>query len=105
MRGEPDQGVRRGRGRPPSKQRLPGLGRRRLRGGRDYRDQRRPVDALIPAAHIGRQVISTLIGMSFFTGIASRDGGSILKSVSVAGMLPVIQLSLPCASLWNGTCL
>src|ERR1700722_576668 len=42
-----------------------------------------------------RQVISTCTGISFFTGSASKDGGSILKSESVAGMVPDIRASSP----------
>jgi hypothetical protein len=37
-----------------------------------------------------RQVISTRTGISFLTGIVNSDGGSILKSVNVAGMVPVM---------------
>jgi hypothetical protein len=40
--------------------------------------------------YCGRQVISTRTGISFLTGIVSSDGGSILKSVSVAGIVPVM---------------
>ena len=43
-----------------------------------------------------RQVISTRTGISFFTGMASSEGGSILKSVSVAGIVPEILASAPC---------
>lgn len=35
-----------------------------------------------------RQVISTRTGISFLTGTVRSDGGSILKSESVAGMVP-----------------
>src|ERR1039458_498328 len=38
------------------------------------------------------QVISTRTGISFFTGMANNEGGSILKSDKVAGTLPVIQI-------------
>jgi hypothetical protein len=55
--------------------------------------------------YIGRQVISTFTGISSFVGIASSDGGSILKSVSLAGIVPVIFASLPCDVFWKGTCL
>ena len=40
--------------------------------------------------YYGCQVMSTRTGMSFLTGIVKRDGGSILKSASVAGMVPVM---------------
>ena len=50
-------------------------------------------------------VISTLTGMSFLIGMVSRVGGSILKSVSLEGMVPVIFFSFPCAETWNGTSL
>src|ERR1022692_3246515 len=40
--------------------------------------------------HCGRQVISTRTGISFLTGIVNSDGGSILKSASVAGIVPVM---------------
>ena len=35
-------------------------------------------------------------GMSFFTAIVKSEGGSILKSESVEGMIPEIRVSLPC---------
>jgi hypothetical protein len=57
------------------------------------------------AAHFGRQVMSTRTGISFLTGTAKRDGGSILKSDSVAGIVPDIRISFPCVVSWNGTCL
>ncbi len=38
-------------------------------------------------------------------GIVRSDGGSILKSVSFAGIVPVIRVSFPCTTRWNGTCL
>ena len=44
---------------------------------------------------MGRQVISTVTGISFLMGIDSSEGGSILKSVNVAGIDPVIRVSLP----------
>jgi short-subunit dehydrogenase len=34
--------------------------------------------------------MSTRTGMSFLTGIVRSEGGSILKSVSVAGIVPVM---------------
>ena len=43
-----------------------------------------------PALYCGRQVISTRTGISFLTGIVSSDGGSILKSERVAGIVPDI---------------
>jgi len=42
------------------------------------------------------QVISTFTGISFLIGIVSSVGGSILKSVSFDGMVPVIFFSFPC---------
>ena len=45
--------------------------------------------------HCGLHVISTRIGISFFTGMVNNEGGSILKSVSVAGIVPVMCFSLP----------
>src|SRR5215831_3682464 len=51
---------------------------------------------LIPFGHgDSRQVISSFTGMSFLIGIVSNVGGSILKSVSLQGMFPVIFLSFP----------
>src|ERR1035438_10027333 len=55
--------------------------------------------------HRGRHVISTRTGISFLTGTAKSDGGSILKSDNVAGIVPDIRVSLPCAAFWKGTCL
>src|SRR5215472_6785334 len=52
-----------------------------------------------------RQVISTCTGISFLTGIVSKVGGSILKSVRVAGIVPVILVSSPCFVSWKVTCL
>ena len=49
--------------------------------------------------------MSTRTGISFLTGIANSDGGSILKSVRVAGIVPVIRIWFPCVASWNGTCL
>ena len=48
--------------------------------------------------HCGRHVISTRMGISFFTGIVSSEGGSILKSVSVAGIVPDMRVSFPCVA-------
>ena len=42
--------------------------------------------------------MSTRTGISFLTGIVKSDGGSILKSESVAGIVPVI-LSLTALGL------
>jgi hypothetical protein len=39
--------------------------------------------------HCGCQVMSTRTGIWFLTGIVKSDGGSILKSASVAGIVPV----------------
>ncbi len=58
-----------------------------------------------PAIYCGCHVISTPTGMSFLIGTVSSDGGSILKSDSVAGIVPVIRTSLPWPSRWNATCL
>lgn len=53
----------------------------------------------VPApVYIVRQVISTRTGISSFVGIASSDGGSILKSVILAGIVPEIFASLPCVT-------
>ena len=40
--------------------------------------------------YCGRQVMSMRTGISFLTGIVKSDGGSILKSESVAGIVPVM---------------
>ena len=47
--------------------------------------------AATPALHNGCQVISTRTGISFL-GIVKSDGGSILKSDSVAGIVPDIRV-------------
>src|ERR1700685_84785 len=47
-------------------------------------------DEDLPVYCCGRQVISTRTGISFLTGMVNSVGGSILKSVSVAGIVPVI---------------
>jgi hypothetical protein len=47
------------------------------------------------AIHCGRHVISTRTGISFLTGTAKSDGGSILKSDSVAGIVPDIRIWFP----------
>ena len=44
-------------------------------------------------AYCGRHVMSTRTGISFLTGIVKSEGGSILKSDSVAGIVPVIWVS------------
>jgi len=49
--------------------------------------------------------MSTRTGMSFLTGIVRSEGGSILKSESVEGMVPVICVLPPCFSTLKGTCL
>jgi catechol 2,3-dioxygenase-like lactoylglutathione lyase family enzyme len=41
--------------------------------------------------HMGRQVISTRIGISFLIGTVRKEGRSILKSEQVAGTIPVIR--------------
>jgi len=46
--------------------------------------------------HCGRQVMSTRTGISFFTAIDNSDGGSILKSASVAGIVPEMRDAEPC---------
>jgi len=43
------------------------------------------------ANHCGRHVISTRTGISFLTGIVRSVGGSILKSDSVAGIIPEMR--------------
>lgn len=51
----------------------------------------------VPYIYIGRQVVSTFTGISFLTGIVSSDGGSILKSLNVAGIVPITCISFPWA--------
>ena len=51
------------------------------------------------------QVSSTVTGIWFLIGIVSREGGSILKSESVAGIVPVIRVSSPEVVTSNRTCL
>lgn len=41
--------------------------------------------------HSGCQVISTFTGISFFKGTVKNEGGEILKSDSVDGMVPVMR--------------
>src|ERR1700733_15935913 len=57
------------------------------------------------ARHCGRHVTSTRTGISFLTGTAKSDGGSILKSDRVAGMVPDIRIWFPCVASCNNTCL
>src|SRR5579872_7022785 len=59
----------------------------------------------LPDLYIECQVRSTRTGMSFLMGMVRSDGGSILKSVSLVGIVPVIWVSFPCTTRWNGTCL
>jgi hypothetical protein len=56
---------------------------------------RSPEEDAPPAIHCGRQVISTCTGISFFTATAKSDGGSILKSDRVAGIVPEIRIWFP----------
>ena len=49
----------------------------------------------ISVIHCGRHVMSTRTGISFLTGTANSDGGSILKSESVAGIVPDIRIWFP----------
>jgi hypothetical protein len=56
---------------------------------------RSPAEDATPAVHCGRQVMSTCTGISFLTETANNDGGSILKSVSVAGIVPDIRIWFP----------
>jgi hypothetical protein len=51
-----------------------------------------PIDIGI---HCGRHVMSTRTGISFLTGTAKSDGGSILKSDNVAGIVPEIRIWFP----------
>jgi hypothetical protein len=44
----------------------------------------------------GRHVMSTCTGISFLIGTVKSLGVSILKSDTVAGMVPVIRISFPC---------
>ena len=69
--------------------------------------KRKPQKSRVPLpCHFSlRQVISTLTGISFFTGNVKRDGASILKSDKVVGMVPEIRISFPWVVCWNGTCL
>jgi len=54
--------------------------------------------------YCGLHVISTRTGISFFTGMVRSEGGSILKSVSVMEMVPVMRVSLPCVTSSKATC-
>jgi hypothetical protein len=51
------------------------------------------------------QLMSPRTGISFFTGMAKSDGGSILKSESVAGIVPVMRKLFPSLASCSGTCL
>jgi hypothetical protein len=53
---------------------------------------------LVDSLHCRCHVISARTGISFFTGIVSSYGGSILNSESVAGIVPVMRTSPPCFS-------
>jgi len=64
-----------------------------------------PWDAPFRASYCRRQVISTRTGISFFTGGISKLGGSILKSDSLAGMVPESWMSLLWRVSWNSICL
>src|ERR1700693_4819085 len=64
-----------------------------------------PSEADDKPIHCGRQVISTRTGMSFLTGMVSSDGGSILKSASVAGIVPDIRVSFARVTCSSGSCL
>src|ERR1700693_2965372 len=55
--------------------------------------------------HCWCHVMSTRTGISFLTGNVNSDGGSILKSVRVAEIVPVIRIMSPCFSSLKGTCL
>ena len=76
-----------------------------LRRARTYARQknRRYQRALLSCHFCFCHVISTRTGISFFTAIPRRDGGSILKSDSVVGMVPVIRVSFPWVTCWNDT--
>jgi hypothetical protein len=53
------------------------------------------------ASYCRRQVISTRTGILFFTGSVSKLGDSILKSDSLAGMVPESWMSLLWRVSWN----
>jgi len=42
--------------------------------------------------HIGRHVVSARTGISFLTGTVKNEGGEILKSESIAGIVPEIRV-------------
>lgn len=50
---------------------------------------------IIHRVYCGRQVISTRTGISFFTAMVRSDGGSILKSDNVAGIVPEMRVWFP----------
>lgn len=54
--------------------------------------------------HCALQVISTRMGISFFTGMVRSEGGSILKSARVAGMVPEMRVSSPCLTTSKAIC-
>ena len=56
------------------------------------------------ACYCGVQTISTWMGISFFTGMVRSEGGGILKSVRVAGMVPTMCLSVPSVVTSKETC-
>jgi hypothetical protein len=74
-----------------------------------------PIRALVQLmAHIGksagrqfclRQAISTRTGISFLTGMAKSEGGSILNAANVAGIVPAIRVAPSCVVCSNETCL
>lgn len=66
-----------------------------LRIDRDHSYLRFPRLPAVGSCHMGRHVISTWIGMSFLMGNVNSDGGSILKSDMVAGIVPLILTALP----------
>ena len=53
--------------------------------------------------YIGRQVASTVTGISLRIGTVRNDGRSILKSEQVAGTVPVISMAVPLVMRCNGT--
>ena len=59
---------------------------------------------LVFSVYCGLHVMSTRTGISFFTGMVRSEGGSILKSESVVGIVPVMCFSLPWVVTSNETC-
>ncbi len=47
--------------------------------------------AVLWLSYIGRQVMSTRTGISFLMGTVRNEGRSILKSLHVSGMVPVMR--------------